>query len=166
MALIRCPECQEEISDRAVMCPHCGYPMSGAFGYEYRSEREFLGLPLVHVVGGRGFDPVTGKLRIAKGIIAAGPIAVGGVTFGGVSIGLLSFGGMAVGLVALGGVAIGILLALGGFAVGFVAVGGAAIGYYALGGGAVGVHAVGGQGRDPNAIEFFKGWLGRRFGGS
>lgn len=27
MALIKCPECGNEVSDRAVACPHCGYPM-------------------------------------------------------------------------------------------------------------------------------------------
>jgi len=166
MALTRCPECDQEVSDRARMCPHCGYPMGGACGYEYRSERTFLGVPLVHIVAGHGLDPATGKIRIAKGIIAAGPIAIGGLAFGGVSFGLLSFGGMAVGLIALGGAAIGVLLALGGLAVGLVAIGGGAIGYYALGGGAVGVHAFGGNTRDPNAIEFFRSWLGRRFGGS
>ena len=28
MALIKCPECQEEISDQAAACPHCGYPIA------------------------------------------------------------------------------------------------------------------------------------------
>lgn len=28
MALINCPECNREISDKAVSCPHCGYPLS------------------------------------------------------------------------------------------------------------------------------------------
>ncbi len=27
MALISCPECQREISDRVKACPHCGYPL-------------------------------------------------------------------------------------------------------------------------------------------
>ena len=27
MALIRCPECSGQISDKAVICPHCGFPM-------------------------------------------------------------------------------------------------------------------------------------------
>ena len=26
MALVKCPECQREISDRASTCPHCGCP--------------------------------------------------------------------------------------------------------------------------------------------
>lgn len=28
MALINCPECNREISDKAKACPHCGYPIS------------------------------------------------------------------------------------------------------------------------------------------
>ena len=28
MALITCPECNPQISDRAASCPHCGYPLS------------------------------------------------------------------------------------------------------------------------------------------
>lgn len=27
MALINCPECDAAVSDRAHMCPHCGYPL-------------------------------------------------------------------------------------------------------------------------------------------
>jgi len=27
MALIGCPECQKEISDKTKNCPHCGYPL-------------------------------------------------------------------------------------------------------------------------------------------
>lgn len=30
MALIRCPECKNEISDLSAACPHCGYPISGS----------------------------------------------------------------------------------------------------------------------------------------
>jgi hypothetical protein len=166
MSLIHCPECDREISDRAIMCPHCGYPMGGACGYEYRSQRELFGLPLVHIVGGHAFDPASGRLRIAKGVIAVGPMAVGGLAFGGASFGLVSFGGLSMGLIALGGVAFGALLAMGGLAIGLVAVGGGAIGYYAVGGGAWGVHAFGGNAQDPNAVEFFRGWLGRWFKGS
>lgn len=28
MALIECPECSKEISDKAKACPHCGYPIN------------------------------------------------------------------------------------------------------------------------------------------
>ena len=27
MALIKCPECEREISDKAASCPHCGMPI-------------------------------------------------------------------------------------------------------------------------------------------
>ena len=156
MALTTCPECEREVSDRAIACPHCGYPIRGGYGYEYRSERQLFGLPLVHIISGNKIDPVTGRLRVAKGIIAIGPIAVGGLALGGFSVGIFSFGGLSLGLVATGGVAIGVLLALGGAAVGLVAIGGAAAGYYALGGGVLGVHAFGGNAQDPHMIEFFR----------
>jgi hypothetical protein len=156
MALVACPECGREVSDQAPACPHCGYPIRGGCGYEYRSERQLFGLPLVHIVSGNRIDPVTGRLRVAKGIIAIGPIAVGGLALGGSAFGVVSFGGVALGLIAVGGAAIGVLLALGGLAIGLVAIGGAAIGYYALGGGVIGVHAVGGNAQDPNMIEFFR----------
>lgn len=27
MAMIQCPECGEKISDKAIICPHCGLPL-------------------------------------------------------------------------------------------------------------------------------------------
>ena len=27
MALVKCPECNKEVSDQAHNCPHCGYPL-------------------------------------------------------------------------------------------------------------------------------------------
>ena len=30
MALIHCPECNKEISDKAITCPHCGYGLNSA----------------------------------------------------------------------------------------------------------------------------------------
>lgn len=30
MALIKCPECSREISDRATACPHCGVPLASS----------------------------------------------------------------------------------------------------------------------------------------
>ena len=29
MALLKCPECSQEVSSRATSCPHCGCPISG-----------------------------------------------------------------------------------------------------------------------------------------
>lgn len=161
MALVNCSECGKEISDRALMCPNCGFTKADRlFAYEYRSKRELFGLPLVHIVYGLGLNPVTGRLRVAKGIIAIGNIAIGGLAVGGLSFGVVSVGGLALGLVAAGGLAIGLLLAVGGMAVGLIAIGGGACGYYALGGGAWGAHALGGNVQDPEAVEFFKRYLG------
>lgn len=28
MSLLKCPECQHDVSDKAAACPHCGYPMN------------------------------------------------------------------------------------------------------------------------------------------
>ncbi len=165
MALTKCPECDSEVSDQATMCPHCGYPIGGGYGYEYRSERELFGLPLVHIVSGNRINPATGRPRVAKGIIAIGPVAVGGLALGGSAFGVISLGGAAVGLIAVGGAAIGVLLALGGMAIGLVAIGGGAIGYYAFGGWAIGAHALGGNVQDPNAMEFFRRWFHARGGG-
>jgi predicted Ser/Thr protein kinase len=134
-------------------------------GAEYRSKATLFGLPLVHIA--TGYDPATGKQRVAKGIIAIGDLAVGvlaigggafgGIALGGGAIGLLSFGGFSIGLlVALGGLAVG-GLAFGGGAIGVIAVGGGALGYYAFGGQAWGVHALGGTANDPEAVKFFEG---------
>ena len=30
MALIQCPECSNEVSEKAVVCPRCGYPLKAA----------------------------------------------------------------------------------------------------------------------------------------
>lgn len=30
MALITCPECNGQVSDKATVCPHCGYPLEGS----------------------------------------------------------------------------------------------------------------------------------------
>jgi hypothetical protein len=137
-----------------------------AFGFEYRSKTMLFGLPLLHIA--TGTDPVTGRRRVAKGIIAMGDIARGVLAFGGMSMGIVAFGGCAIGVVSIGGLAMGVaslgglalslLFAYGGFAVAPIAVGGFAFGYYATGGAAFGVHAHGGNVRDPMARDFFRNW--------
>jgi predicted amidophosphoribosyltransferase len=43
MALINCPECEARISDKAVACPHCGYPLAtGQKGESMREEFPFM----------------------------------------------------------------------------------------------------------------------------
>ncbi len=133
---------------------------------DYRTKREWFGLPLLHVTSGP--DPETGKERVAKGIIAIGGsakgvLAIGGratgiIAMGGFTTGLVSFGGFAIGLVSFGGMALGLGAAFGGMAVAPVAVGGNALGYYSFGGSANGVHPLGPNRQDPEAIEFFHPW--------
>lgn len=164
MALIPCTECGHSISDRAVACPRCGAPTAGGLarpfygGYEYKSKSTFLGLPLVHVA--TGWDSVSQRRRIAKGIVAVGDIAVGVFALGGLAIGGIAIGGASLGVVALGGAAVALLFATGGLAIGGVAIGGMAIGYYALGGAAFGAHPLGANFQDPRALEFFQRWFG------
>jgi len=139
-----------------------------AMGVDYKSTQTILGVPLLHVATGR--DPVTGKRRVARGIIAVGEVAIGVLAFGGISMGLFAFGGLALGGLAIaglaggvttiGGMSIAVLFAYGGVSIGYVAYGGLAIGYYAMGGAAFGAHALGGNHYDAVARHFFKGWTG------
>ena len=39
MALIKCPECGKEVSDKAAQCIHCGYPLPVAPAEEIRPEK-------------------------------------------------------------------------------------------------------------------------------
>ena len=113
----------------------------GGLGYDYRSKWTLLGLPLLAM--SKGYDPATGRKRVAKGWVAVGDVAVGVVAVGGAAFGVVCVGGLSVGVVSLGGLAVGLVLAVGGAAVGTVAVGGAAVGLWAAGGGAFGLHVLG-----------------------
>jgi tRNA A-37 threonylcarbamoyl transferase component Bud32 len=138
------------------------------FGRDYRSKRTVFGLPLVHVAS--GIDPLTGRGRVAKGIIAIGDSAVGLIAIGGQALGGLAFGGLAVGLVSFGGLAVSLFLAIGGMAlggcafgglaIGVIGVGGGALGLYSFGGAAWGLHALGANSttEDPEALRFFLPW--------
>ena len=143
------------------------------YGGEYRSKVKLFGLPLVHVA--TGFDPETGSLRVARGIIAIGNIAFGFIAIGGLAFGILALGGFALGGIALAGMALGIYAALGGMAIGgwyafgglavagYLAVGGLAVSWnYAIGGFAIGPHPYGSNYQDPEVLEFLKrmfpGW--------
>jgi len=135
-------------------------------GFEYRSKATLFGLPWLHVTAGP--DPLTGRERTAKGIVAMGGKAVGVMAFGGMATGVFAFGGgaagvfafggLAFGVVSFGGLAIALLFALGGGAVGPIALGGGAAGYLVFAGGGAGVHVFDAMTRDPLAEKFFLPW--------
>jgi hypothetical protein len=138
------------------------------FGRDYRSKRTVFGIPLVHIAS--GIDPLTGRGRVAKGIIAIGDTAIGLIAIGGQAFGGLACGGLAAGLVSFGGLSIAMFLAIGGMALGGCAFGGLAIGVISLGGGAFGLYSFGGAAwglhalganstiEDPEALRFFAPW--------
>ena len=41
MALVKCSECGQDISDKALVCPHCGVPVRDAAEAEEKSETVF-----------------------------------------------------------------------------------------------------------------------------
>jgi len=42
MALIKCSECDGQVSEAASACPHCGYPVGKAEGFEATSGFDYL----------------------------------------------------------------------------------------------------------------------------
>ena len=117
--------------------------------YEYKSERTFLRLPLMHILipniflllnqvtSVRAFFVLMKELPTASGwfslgVKAKGIIALGVVSLGFLSIGLLSFGMLGIGTVSTGVIAIGNLCL--GFLVG---IGNLGIGWLALANGAI-----------------------------
>jgi hypothetical protein len=164
----KCPYCAEFIQEDAIKCRYCGEFVDGRpassqpgmavypfWGYEYRSKAEIFGLPLVHIA--QGYDPTTGRPRVARGIIAIGSIAIGLFALGGFAMGGFALGGLALGVFALGGVAIGIL-ALGGMSLALVfAVGGIAIStFVAVGGLALAPYSLGALGVSPELLRFLE----------
>ena len=161
MALINCPECGEKISDKAVMCPKCGYStrlnMMGFNlwrGFEWKSKTEVWGLPLIHVAIGR--DKQTGKLLVAKGIIAIGQFGIGLITIAQFGIGLLfGLGQFVFGIVTIGQFAFGLYFGLGQFATGITAIGQFAFGNYVRAQIGYGKYLWTSLVKDSRAIEYF-----------
>ncbi len=45
MALIKCPECKNQVSDKAVTCPHCGFPIAQTLAQDNESENNEMENP-------------------------------------------------------------------------------------------------------------------------
>ena len=111
------------------------------FEYEYKSQKSWRGLPLVHVH--IGIRPVRAKGviaigNIAQGVIAIGIVGMGVITFAVVGLGLfLAIGSIVMGGIALGSLAVGII-AMGALCVGVFTMGAVAVGQFSYGALAVG----------------------------
>ena len=111
------------------------------FEYEYKSQKSWRGLPLVHVH--IGIRPVRSKGviaigNIAQGIIAIGIVGMGVITLAVVGLGLLlAIGSIVVGGIAIGSLAVGII-AMGALCVGVFTMGAVAVGQFSFGALAVG----------------------------
>ncbi len=87
-----CRECNHPVSEHAVSCPGCGapHPARGqwdGYGFEYKSQATFLGLPLLHI----SFKYRSNRMPVvAKGVIAVGQFAAGIITISQFGVGLLS----------------------------------------------------------------------------
>ncbi|HUH66571.1 MAG TPA: hypothetical protein VLZ07_09060 [Syntrophales bacterium] len=98
-----CRECKHEISEQAVACPNCGAPYPAkdkwdGWGFEYKTDLAFWGLPLLHV----SFKYRPNRRPVpAKGIIAIGQFAYGIVTISQFGIGIFSLSQFTVAVYAL-----------------------------------------------------------------
>ena len=162
MGLIKCPECGASISEKAIACPECGIPINLTaitsriwHGFEWKSKTEIYGWPLVHIAFGR--NKKTGRLLVAKGIIAIGQFAIGLITVAQFGIGLLfGFGQFVGGMLAVGQFALGIYFGLGQFATGSTAIGQFAFGEYVRAQIGFGKYVWSQKIKDPQAIEYFR----------
>ncbi len=98
-----CRECGKEISEQAVYCPQCGAPYPArakwdGWGFEYKSQANFLGLPLLHV--SFKFRPNRTPV-VAKGVISIGQFGVGIINISQFGIGLISISQFTIGVFAL-----------------------------------------------------------------
>lgn len=87
-----CRECQHEVSEQAMACPHCGAPYPAkenwdGWGFEYKTNATLLGLPLLHI----SFKFRPNRVPVpAKGVIAIGQFAMGIFTISQFGVGVVS----------------------------------------------------------------------------
>jgi len=145
------------------------YPNGGYFE-EYKSNRIWFGLHLVHYT--RGICPETGKRVIARGVIAVGRLAAGILAIGQASLGVIAVGQLAIGLLlglgqassgvlSMGQLALGFLFGLGQMTTGYVSIGQFAVGNYVLAQVGYGTHVWSQDFSDPVAMDFFRPLLAK-----
>ncbi len=100
MALIACPECGREVSDRAPSCPHCGVPLGAALPAAARPAFSSLGAPTIVVRSGKsaGLAAVLSFLWCGLGQIYNGQIGKG-ILFGFLYLVSLVLIGVGIGVV-------------------------------------------------------------------
>jgi hypothetical protein len=158
-AEVLCRSCRQMVKVGLNRCPYCGvaFPTRGQVpgsGFEWKTETEFFGYPLIHIAVGRNQD---GGLRVAKGVIAIGQYAVGAFTLAQFGVALVfGIGQFMAGPIVLGQVAIGLLFGAGQFATGYAAIGQLALGYYAIGQIGIARYFWGPGRHDPQVLEFFR----------
>ncbi len=87
-----CRECQQEVSEQARACPRCGAPFPAkekwnGWGFEYKSQATFFGLPLLHI----SFKYRPNRVPVpAKGVFAVGQFACGLFTLSQFGLGVVS----------------------------------------------------------------------------
>jgi hypothetical protein len=102
-----CRECQQEVSEQARACPRCGAPFPAkekwdGWGFEYKSQATFLGLPLLHI----SFKYRPNRVPVpAKGVFAVGQFACGLFTLSQFGLGVVSVSQIAVAGYALAQIA-------------------------------------------------------------
>lgn len=104
MALIKCPECGKEISDKAEVCPSCGYPVDEDEGEEEKRDLSyeilclvisifatFLTFIMINVRIGLLFPLVLYIISAVLGIKGKGKISLIGLLLSGFGVFLILF---------------------------------------------------------------------------
>jgi hypothetical protein len=87
-----CRECGHEVSEQALICPHCGAPQPAkekwdGWGFEYKSEASLFGWPWLHI----SFKYRPNRRPVpARGIIAIGQFGLGIINISQFGVGLFS----------------------------------------------------------------------------
>lgn len=101
MALIDCPECGGQVSDRAPTCPHCGVPVANAAGSAASSQSASAGPDAADptqafspatapAVAAGSAAPTTETIEPFRFRLAGRPIPVAGLLFwGGMVVGVI-----------------------------------------------------------------------------